>query len=111
MYQDFVAFRKTLPRTPRLARQTVRARGVDFAVFTSPPVGNAPPVICVNGGLLYDHSMLWPALSPLAINRQVILYDQRGRGASPAPPNPEEASIEDDAADVGALRRALGIRR
>ena len=111
MYQDFVAFRKTLPRTPRLARQTVRARGVDFAVFTSPPVGNAPPIVCVNGGLLYDHSMLWPALSPLAINRQVILYDQRGRGASAAPPNPEDASIEDDAADVGALRRALGIRR
>ena len=44
MYSDFVAFRKTLPRTPRLARQTVRARGVDFAVFTSPPVGNAPPL-------------------------------------------------------------------
>src|SRR6185369_2527781 len=60
---------------------------------------------------LYDHSMLWPALSPLAIKRQVILYDQRGRGASTAPPNPADASIEDDAADVGALRRALGIRR
>jgi proline iminopeptidase len=111
LYSDFVAFRKTLPRTPPLARQTVRARGIDFAVFTSPPVGNAPPIICVNGGLLYDHSMLWPALSPLAIRRQVILYDQRGRGASSAPPNPTNASIEDDAADIGALRRALGIRR
>jgi len=111
MYSDFVAFRKTLPRTPRLARQTVRARGIDFAVFTSPPVGSAPPLICVNGGLLYDHSMLWPALSPLAIKRQVILYDQRGRGASSAPSNPADASIEDDAADIGALRRALGIRR
>jgi proline iminopeptidase len=111
MYSDFVAFRKTLPRTPRLARQTVRARGIDFAVFTSPPVGNSLPLICVNGGLLYDHSMLWPALSPLAIKRQVILYDQRGRGASSAPTNPADASIEDDAADIGALRRALGIRR
>ena len=111
MYSDFVAFRKTLPRTPRLARQTVRARGIDFAVFTSPPIGSAPPLICVNGGLLYDHSMLWPALSPLAIKRQVILYDQRGRGASSAPSNPADASIEDDAADIGALRRALGIRR
>jgi len=111
MYSDFVAFRKTLPRTPPLARQTVRARGIDFAVFTSPPVGSAVPIICVNGGLLYDHSMLWPALSPLAIKRQVILYDQRGRGASSAPSNPAEASIEDDAADIGALRRALGIRR
>jgi proline iminopeptidase len=110
-YADFVAFRKTLPRTPRLERQTVRARGIDFAVFTSPPVDGPPPLICVNGGMLYDHSMLWPALSPLAATRQVILYDQRGRGASSAPANPLDASIEDDAADIGALRRALGIRQ
>ena len=61
--------------------------------------------------MLYDHSMLWPALSPLAQRRQVILYDQRGRGLSEAPPDPASATIEDDATDVGALRRALGIRR
>jgi len=61
--------------------------------------------------MLYDHSMLWPALSPLAQRRQVILYDQRGRGLSESPPDPAAATIEDDATDVGALRRALGIRR
>ncbi len=110
-YADFVAFRKSLPRTPRLERQTVRARGISFAVFTSPPVGDAPPLVCINGGMLYDHSMLWPALSPLAIKRQLVLYDQRGRGESSEPPNPADATIDDDAADVGALRRALGIRR
>ncbi len=110
-YDRFVAFRKSLPRTPRLERQTVKTRGVSFAVFTSPPVTGALPLICINGGMLYDHSMLWPALSPLAATRQVILYDQRGRGESSAPANPAESSIEDDAADVGALRRALGIRR
>jgi proline iminopeptidase len=110
-YADFVAFRRSLPRTPRLERQTVRARGVSFAVFTSPPVEGAPPLICINGGMLYDHSMLWPALSPLAEQRQVILYDQRGRGASSAPANPADATVEDDAADVAALRRALGIRQ
>jgi pimeloyl-ACP methyl ester carboxylesterase len=110
-YDRFVAFRKSLPRTPRLERQTVKTRGVSFAVFSSPPVVGALPLICVNGGMLYDHSMLWPALSPLAATRQVILYDQRGRGASTAPANPSEASIEDDAADVSALRRALGIRQ
>jgi proline iminopeptidase len=109
-YADFLAFRRSLPRTPQLIRQTVRARGVDFAVFTSPPVASAPPIICINGGMLYDHSMLWPALSPLAQKRQVVLYDQRGRGASTAPADPSTASIDDDAADVGALRRALGIR-
>ncbi|MEP6493280.1 MAG: alpha/beta hydrolase [bacterium] len=89
----------------------MRTRGVDFAVLTSPLVGNALPICCINGGMLYDHSMLWPALSPLAAKRQVILYDQRGRGASTPPDNPADASIDDDAADVGALRRALGIRQ
>ena len=109
-YADFVAFRKSLPRTPRLERQTVRIRGISFAVFTSPHVPDAPPIVCINGGMLYDHSMLWPALSPLAATRQVILYDQRGRGASTPPANPADATIEDDAADVAAIRRALGIR-
>jgi proline iminopeptidase len=84
-----------------------------FAVFTTPPPGDgdATPLLCVNGGMLYDHSMLWPALSPLARTRQVILYDQRGRGLSEPPSDPASASIEDDAADIAALRRALGIRR
>lgn len=110
-YADFVAFRRSLPRTPQLVRQTIRARGISFAVFSSPPVPGATPIICINGGMLYDHSMLWPALSPLAERHQVILYDQRGRGASTAPDDPQSASIDDDAADVGALRRALGIRQ
>ncbi len=109
-YADFVAFRRSLPRTPRLERQNVRARGVTFAVFTSPPVANRPPLVCINGGMLYDHSMLWPALSPLAEGRQVVLYDQRGRGASSAPADPLAATIDDDALDVAAIRRALGIR-
>src|SRR6185437_12351328 len=87
------------------------ARGVAFAVFTSPPVAGSPPVCCVNGGMIYDHSMLWPALSPLAKGQQVILFDLRGRGASSAPSNPGDATIHDDAADIGALRRALGIRQ
>lgn len=112
----FVAFRRSLPRTPPLERQTVRVRGVAFAVFTTPPPGDgqspdSPPLLCINGGMLYGHSMLWPALSPLARQRQVVLYDQRGRGLSEAPADPSTASIEDDAADVSALRRALGIRR
>jgi len=90
---------------------TVRARGLDFAVWTSPPVGREPPLLLVNGGLIYDHSLLWPSLAPLAARRQVILYDQRGRGLTPAPADPSTATILDDAEDVGALRRALGIRQ
>jgi proline iminopeptidase len=110
----FIAFRRSLPRTPPLERQTVRVRGLAFAVFTTPPPtepGDVPPLLCINGGMLYDHSMLWPALSPLSQRRQIILYDQRGRGRSEAPSDPSSASIEDDAGDIAALRRALGVRR
>jgi proline iminopeptidase len=110
-YRDFLAFRRSLPRTPPLDRMTARVRGLDLAVWTSPPMAGATPLLLVNGGMLYDHALPWPALSPLAADRQVILYDQRGRGASAAPADPLAARIEDDADDVGALRRALGIRR
>jgi proline iminopeptidase len=110
--QRFLEFRRSLPRTPRLERQTVRVRGLSFAVFTSPPASEGlPPLVCVNGGMLFDHSMLWPALSPLAAKRQVVLYDQRGRGESEEPADPSASTIEDDATDLAALRRALGIRR
>jgi proline iminopeptidase len=61
--------------------------------------------------MIFGHDMLWPALAPLAANRQVILYDLRGRGESTSGMNPLEARIEDDAADLGAIRRALGIRQ
>lgn len=108
---DFTAFRRSLGRTPSLVRMTARVRGLDFAVWTSPPVPGAPPLLLVNGGLLYDHALLWPALSPLAEARQVVLYDQRGRGESQAPADPLAARVEDDAGDIGALRRALGIRQ
>jgi proline iminopeptidase len=108
---EFIAFRKSLGRTPSVDRMSVRVRGLDLAVWTTAPVGTELPLLLVNGGMLYDHALLWPALSPLAARRQVILYDQRGRGASEAPANPLDATIEDDAEDVRALRRTLGIRR
>jgi proline iminopeptidase len=106
---DYIAFRRSLGPTPRLTRQTVRARGIDFAVWSSPPVPGSTPLLCINGGLLYDHSLLWPALSPLAAKRQLWFYDQRGRGATPAPPAAKKARIEHDAGDVVALREALGL--
>ena len=110
-YERLVAYRRSLPRTPRLDRQTVRARGISFAVFSTQPVAGTTPLVAINGGMIFDHAMLWPALAPLAVNRQLILYDLRGRGESSEPPDPAAATIDDDAADLGAIRRALGIRR
>lgn len=107
----YAAFRKMQPRAPRLTKSTVRARGLDFAVFTTPEVPGAPPLVCVNGGMIYSHALLWPALSPLAASRQLILYDQRGRGASAVPPAARQSRIEYDAGDLAALRSAIGVER
>jgi proline iminopeptidase len=88
----------------------VSARGLQFAVFTTGDPGNGTlPLVCVNGGLLFDHRLLWPALSPLAARRQLIFYDQRGRGQSSVPPSPRSSRIEFDAGDLPAIRSALGI--
>jgi len=107
----FVAHLAAVGRPPRLHRATVRARGLDFAVWSSAAVPGTLPVVCVNGGLLFDHRLLWPALAPLARHRQLVLYDQRGRGHSSAPPGARAARIEHDAGDLPALRIALGIER
>ncbi|MGI9076143.1 MAG: alpha/beta fold hydrolase [Gemmatimonadaceae bacterium] len=63
----------------------------------------------MNGGLIFDHTLLWPALSPLSRSRQLVLYDQRGRGESTTPVNPSATRIEDDAEDLAALRKAIGV--
>lgn len=107
----YAAFRKTQPRAPRLTRHTVKARGIEFAVFTTPAVPDAVPLVCVNGGMIYSHSLLWPALSPLAAGRQLVLFDLRGRGLSQAAPGQRQTRIEFDAGDLGALRDALGFGR
>ena len=78
-------------------------------MYSSPEVHGAIPLVCVNGGLLFDHNLLWPALAPLAERRQLILYDQRGRGSSQTPPAAHAARIEHDAGDLPAIREAIGL--
>lgn len=106
----FLAYRRAFARPSRLQRQAVRARGLTFAVWITPRVNDAPPLLCINGGLLFGHELLWPALAPLASARQLVFYDQRGRGETTVPARTAEARIEHDAADVPALREALGFR-
>lgn len=103
------AWRRSRPRTPPLERRIVRARGLDFSVRMSPPVPGRVPLLAVNGGMIYGHDLLWPTFAPFAEERQVILYDQRGRGDSQPPPGPRAARIEHDALDIPALREALEI--
>jgi pimeloyl-ACP methyl ester carboxylesterase len=109
--ERLAAWRRRRPRTPPLTRHTVRVRGLDFAVWTSPAVADTVPLLAINGGMIYGHDLLWPAFAPLAERRQVILYDQRGRGETPAPPGIRAARVEHDIQDIVALREALGIAR
>src|SRR5215213_4538640 len=109
-----VAYRRSLPRAPRLERRALRVRGLELAVYSTPPAPaspHAPPLLCINGGMIYGHELLWPALAPLAAGRQIVLYDQRGRGRSQVPPGARAARIEHDAGDVRAIREALGVER
>lgn len=108
---SLLAWRRAQPRPPRLVRRDVTARGLTFATWYTPetPENRVAPVLCcVNGGLLFDHRLLWPALAPLAATRRLAFYDQRGRGRSQAPPGLRAARIEHDALDLPALRVALG---
>ena len=79
----------------------------------------ARPLVCVNGGLIYPHGILWPALSPLGHKRQLVFYDQRGRGETQGEDEegrgnrvtgPLAARIEHDADDLVRLRITLGFK-
>ena len=109
--ERFLAFRRKQKKAPPLEQKTVRARGLEFAVFTSPHVDGQLPLLCINGGLHFGHDVLWPALAPLSVNRQLIFFDQRGRGKSQTPPGARTARIDHDAGDAKAIREALGIER
>jgi len=109
--ERFLAFRRKQKKSPPLTEQTLNARGLAFAVFKSPPIAGTTPLLCINGGLHFGHDVLWPALAPLAAQRQLIFFDQRGRGKSQQPPGARTARIEHDAGDVVPIREALGIER
>jgi proline iminopeptidase len=110
--ERFRSYRKSLGRTPRLHKASISARGLQFAVFSTDDPGNGSlPLVCVNGGLIFDHRLLWPALAPLAAQRQLVFYDQRGRGASAVPPGARASRVEFDAADLAELPAAIGLDR
>ena len=90
-----MAFKKSQPRTPRLARRSVEARGLSFAVLTSPAVAGMP-LVCVNGGMLYSHAILWPAIrEALGFARWDMLGHSWGGGI----------------AMLAAARDVIGVRR
>ena len=72
--------------------------------------GRGYPLLILHGGPGLDHHMFGDYLDPLGERMRLILVDQRSQGQSDPTP-PETWSIEQMAADVGALAEALGLDR
>lgn len=74
--------------------------------LTGPP---GAPVLVLGGSLGTTRQMWRPQVAGLAEHFQVLRYDHRGHGDSPAPPGPYR--VEELGADVLALLDHLGIAR
>lgn len=99
-------------------RGTVRTPEVDLATFIYGAGGQGTPVIAVNGGPGLSHVYLiqnnvWT--ERVARARPVVLYDQRGTGASGGTSGRIAAgaaqTMEAQVADLEAVRASLGVDR
>ncbi len=72
--------------------------------------GRGAPLLVLHGGPGLDHHMFGDYLDPLAEQFRLVFVDQRSQGQSDRT-SPETWSIEQMAADVGALAEALGLER
>jgi proline iminopeptidase len=92
---------------------SVPTREVDLGYETFGTVGTEIPLIVVNGGPGLSHAYmmqndLWQRV---AAHRLVILYDQRGTGASKHVHANAPQSMEAQVADLDAIRGALSLER
>ncbi|MFV1987240.1 MAG: alpha/beta fold hydrolase [Gemmatimonadota bacterium] len=85
---------------------------VDEAEIWYQTIGTGQPVIVIHGGPGLDHGYLLPGLEPLGETNRLILYDQRGLGASTAPLDSSSITMTRFLDDIDALRdRVAGVER
>jgi proline iminopeptidase len=72
--------------------------------------GDAPSLVVLHGGLGLDHTLYRRTLRPLADDRAVVYFDQRGNGRS-VPADVSSITMERLADDVVALADHLGLGR
>ncbi len=73
-------------------------------------VGSGPPLLLHPGGPGCS-ALHFGELPELAAERTLILLDPRGTGESDRPSDPSAYELEDYAADIEAVREALGLER
>lgn len=71
--------------------------------------GQGPAIVLVAGGPGGSHASFHPWFSRLAASHTVIYFDNLGRGRSDRLADPKRYTVERDADDIEALRRALGF--
>src|SRR5438270_1332837 len=103
-----------------LAAQTVphntgiaHTEEVDLAYETFGAKGTALPILAVNGGPGLSHAYmmqndLWERIGR---NRFVVLYDQRGTGASKRVQAGAPQTMDAQVADLDAVRQTLGLEK
>ena len=79
-----------------------------FLYYTE--IGHGEPLIVLHGGPGGNHNYFLPYLLPLARTNRLIFMDERGSGRSGKLQDPSGYTVENMAADVEALRQALGLR-
>jgi proline iminopeptidase len=85
---------------------------VDDAEIWYQTIGVGRPVIAVHGGPGLDHGYLLPGLEGLGKTNRLILYDQRGLGASTAPLDSTSINMTRFLDDIDALRdQVAGVDR
>ena len=92
---------------------SVHTPEVDLGYETFGATGSAIPIVAVNGGPGLPHAYmmqndLWQRV---AAHRLVILYDQRGTGASKHVQANAPQTMEAQVADLDAIRSALSLDR
>ncbi len=95
---------------PRPSTRMVSVNGVSLWV-DSRGAGAATPLMVLNGGpgVSHEYMLVSSVWDSLATRRQVIFYDQRGTGRSPALRKDQSCTLADQIADLEALRVRLGL--
>lgn len=79
------------------------------AVIYYKTIGRGRPLMLLHGGPGSTHDYFLPYVLPLARDRQLVFVDQRGSGRSQRLEDPRGYNLEAMAADVEAVRVALGL--
>ena len=86
---------------------TVPAAGTELAYQR---IGEGPPLVVIPGGPRFGFAHLRPALDVLANGRELIYFDERGSGSSPAG-DPASISTAGTLSDLDALLDGLELEQ